>query len=753
MKVAFILLILCAWLPYYGGRSVIDKPTTDSLSRNNDWPVYGGNQAGNRYSPLTQITRQNVRNLQLAWTFDTGENANPAERGMDIQCQPIVVDGVLYGTTPRLKLFAVDAATGQQRWRFDPFADPAKKPRFHPVRGVMYWADGNDKRILYSVGASLYAINAVTGEPIKSFGTNGEVDLHDGLGNEQTMGHEMASLSIRSTTPGVIYKDLVIMGSSVSEGGDAPPGHIRAFNVRTGKLAWVFRTVPLPGDYGYDTWPKEAYKKIGGANCWAGMVVDEKRGIVYAGTGSPSVDFYGGDRAGQNLFANCVIALDAKTGKRVWHFQTVHHDLWDRDIPCPPNLITVTHKGPDGRPRQVEAVAQATKDGYVFVFDRDTGKPLFPVHEVPVSTSPALPGEQPWPTQPVPTKPAPFCLQEVTEATLTTRTPEARDYVLNRFRNSRQGSKYVPPSEEGSLLLGIGGGAEWGGTAASPDGIFYVNSNNMLWWLKMRDSRTQSNGVAQTRGSSLFNTNCSVCHGLSGNENMAAKNNQAYPDLTNIGKRLDREQIHTLLTTGRGRMPSFSHIAKEDRDAIINFLLNTETKPAATNSASVDIHNGVPEGVANAKTDFPYKPPYINNGNIQFRDQDGYPAVKQPWGTLNAIDLNTGEYKWQIPLGEYPELVKKGLPHTGTENHGGPVVTAGDLLFIAATYDEKLRAFDRRNGKLIWEHKLPAGGFATPITYSVRGRQYVAIAAGGTRYGLKSGGSYVAFALPVAARK
>jgi quinoprotein glucose dehydrogenase len=673
---------------------------------------------------------------------------------MDIQCQPIVVNGVLYGTTPRLKLFAVDAATGKQLWRFDPFADPAKKPRFHPLRGVSYWEDGNrnggpNKRILYAVGASLYAINATTGELIKSFGTNGEVDLHEGLGDAKTLGHEVSNLSIRSTTPGVIYKDLIIMGSSVSEGGDAPPGHIRAFNVRTGKLAWVFRTIPLPGEYGYETWSKEAYKKIGGANCWAGMVVDEKRGIVFAGTGSPSVDFYGGDRAGQNLFANCVIALNAQTGKRLWHFQTVHHDLWDRDLPCPPNLLTVTHNGPDGRPQRVDAVAQATKDGYVFVFDRDTGKPLFPVREVPVPTSPALPGEKPWPTQPVPTKPAPFCLQELTEAAITNRTPEARAYVLERFRNSRHGSKYMPPNEEGTLFFGFGGGAEWGGTAADPTGVLYVNSNNMLWWLKMRDSRIQTKGATLSRGAGLFNANCSVCHGLSGKETQNDK--QTYPDLTNVGKRLTKDQMNSLLTTGRGRMPSFSHIAKEDREAIVDFLLNIESKSAAI--VSNDIHQTNPVVATSPVADFPYTPPYLNNGTTQFRDQDGYPAIKPPWGTLNAIDLNTGEYKWQVPLGEYPELVrsggsKKGLSPTGTENHGGPVVTAGGLLFIAATYDEKLRAFDQKTGKILWEYKLPAGGFATPITYMVDGRQYVVIAAGGTRYGLKPGGSYVAFALP-----
>ena len=719
--------------------------TRTAPPQNVDWTTYGGNDAGNRYSPLTQINTETVQKLQLAWTFDTGENNNPAERGMDIQCQPIVVNGILYGTTPRMKLFAADAATGRQLWKFDPFAEPGKRPRFHPLRGVMYWEDGADKRILYSVGPSLYAINAQTGQPIPTFGKNGETDLHAGLGNKETLGYDAASFSIRSTTPGVIYKDLLITGSSVSEGGDAPPGYIQAFNVRTGQLAWVFHTIPLPGEDGYDTWPKDAYKKLGGANCWAGMVLDVKRGVVYAGTGSPSVDFYGGARAGQNLFANCVIAINAETGKRVWHYQTVHHDLWDRDLPCPPNLIRVKHNG-----RIIDAVAQATKDGYVFVFDRDTGTPLFPVDEVPVPISPALPGEQPWPTQPVPRKPAPFVRQELTEAEITDRTPEARAYVLDRYKNSRYGSKYMPPSTEGSLLYGFGGGAEWGGNAADPDGILYQNANTMLWWLKMRDVRTGGKNVAMTRGTSLFNTNCSVCHGMDakGSDDAKVSDAQAYPNLTNVGKRLTKDQIHSILQTGRGRMPSFSHLAQADRDALVSYLLNLESKPAAPAVASTDMHSSVVTSPVTEGADFPYMPPYLNNGNTQFRDQDNYPAIKPPWGTLNAIDLNTGEYLWQVPLGEYPDLVKKGLPNTGTENHGGPVVTAGGLIFIAATYDEKLRAFDKKTGKIVWEYKLPAGGFATPITYLVNGKQYIVIAAGGTRYGLKPGGSYVAFALP-----
>ena len=705
-----------------------------------DWPAYGGNPAGNRYSPLTQINTQTVKNLQPAWSYDTGENKDPNGPTRDIQCQPIVVDGILYGTSPRHKLFAVDAATGTQIWQFNPHSDPTKKPRLHPLRGITYWTDGPDKRILYSSGPWLYAVNAETGKLITDFGTNGTVDLHEGVGDSATLGHNLANLTVHNTTPGVIYDDLLIVGSALSEGGDAAPGTLRAFNVRTGKLAWAFHTIPLPGEYGYGTWPKDAYRKLGGANCWAGLVVDEKRGMVFAGTGSPSVDFYGGARAGKNLFANCIIALDARTGKRIWHFQTIHHDMWDRDMPCPPNLLTVTQPGPNGKPRRIDAVAQATKDGYVFVFDRETGRPLFPVRETPVQTTPALPGEQPWPTQPIPTKPAPFAYQHVTEALLTNRTPEARAFALERFRNSQGGNKFLPPSEKGSLVFFIGGGAEWGGTAADPEGVFYVNSNNMLWWLKMRNTQ-QPNGAALTRGTTLFNANCAVCHAVPGQSKAPASTPQAYPNLTDVGKRLSRQQLQTILAQGQGRMPAFSHLPAADREALVNYLLKTETNPD-------DVHALSRAATTPSTAEFPYVPPYLNNGYEQFRDADGYPAIKPPWGTLNAIDLNTGEYRWQVPLGEYPELAAKGVPTTGTENHGGPVVTAGGLVFIAATYDQKLRAFDRKTGRVVWEYKLPAGGFATPITYAVKGRQYVAIACGGNRYGLKAGGTYVAFALP-----
>lgn len=713
-----------------------DKEELDPLNR--DWPTYGGNSKGTRYSDLTQINLENVKNLEVAWIYETGDN-KPGERGRNIQTQPIVVDKVLYGVAPSMKLFAADAATGEEIWRFDPFLDPDVKPVFHPIRGVAYWEDGDDKRILYGVGPKLYAIDALTGKKVESFGVQGAASLHEGLGDMETVGRDVTELSVTLTSPGMVYKNLLIIGSAVSEGGNSAPGYIRAFNIRTGKLAWVFKTIPRAGEYGYDTWSKDSYKKLGGTNNWAGLVIDEKRGIVYAGTGAPSSDFYGGDRIGQNLFANSVLALNASTGERVWHFQTVHHDLWDYDLPTPPNLMTVTHNG-----KKIDAVAQATKDGYVFLFDRVTGEPLFPVEEVPVKSTYALPGEQPWPTQPRPTKPEPFAIQELNEDNLTNRTPEARAYVLERYINSRREGRYTNPSLEGSLIFGMGGGAEWGGNASDPNGILYQNSNNMLWWLQMRENPNygdQSN--IQSKGTLLFNTNCASCHSI---DSRALDNGaQAIPNLANIASRMSQEKVSSIIETGSGRMPSFQHLSKVDKEEIIDFLFRSGTK-----SPSADEFHNPSTVIAKSDndSDFPYVPPYLNNGNTQFRDQDGYPALKPPWGTMNAIDMNTGDILWQVPLGEYPELVKQGLSNTGTENHGGPVVTAGGLVFIAATYDEKIRAFNSKTGAVVWEYTLPAGGFATPITYMVDGKQYIAIAAGGTRYGLKPGGSYVAFALP-----
>ncbi len=715
--------------------------TACRTSENSDWKVYGGNKEGNRYSTLDQINVGNVNKLTVAWTYNSADSLQPGENPRDIQCQPIVVEGILYGTSSTMKLFALNAANGELLWKFDPFEGKEKKAGLHAIRGVAYWNKGNDKRLLYVVGSSLICVDANTGKKVMEFGNQGEVDFHEGLGDVSTIGHDVSQLSVRMTSPGIVFKDLLIVGSTVSESGDAAPGYIRAFNIRNGKLAWVFHTIPLPGEYGYETWPKDAYKKMGGANCWAGLVLDEKRGHVYAGTGSPSADFYGGDRKGENLFANCILALDANTGKRIWHYQTVHHDLWDRDLPCQPNLLTVNING-----KKVDALVQSTKDGLVFLLNRDNGQPLFPVNEIAVPTLPSLPGESPWPTQPVPEKPAPFSFQELTEELITDRTPEARAFVMNRYKNSNTGSKYFPPSLKGTLYFGMGGGAEWGGNAVDPNGVLYQNGNNMLWFIQMRERESLSNNKNIGHGEMIFKNNCISCHGNLENKTTAAFGNDAIPNLYQVGKRMTKVQIEQVLEMGRGRMPSFTQLSIQDRDYLIDYLLQLDQGKKTIDLKKISSVNATLK--VEKKDSFPYLPPYISYGINQFRDHENYPALKTPWGNLSAIDMNTGEYLWQVPLGEYPDLVKQGFKNSGTENHGGPIVTAGGLLFIAATYDQKLRAFESKTGKLVWEYQLPAGGFATPMTYMVDGKQYVVIAAGGVRYKLPKGGAYVAFSLP-----
>ncbi|MEY3898410.1 MAG: hypothetical protein RLZZ214_3932, partial [Verrucomicrobiota bacterium] len=500
------------------------------------------------------------------------------------------------------------------------------------------------------------------------------------------------------------------------------PGHIRAYHVRTGALVWSFHTIPEPGEPGHETWPPEAYRTAGGANAWAGFALDEKRGLVFCPTGSAAFDFWGGDRIGKNLYANCLVALDARTGKRVWHYQLVHHDLWDRDLPAPPDLITVTHAG-----RKIDAVAQVTKSGHVFVFNRETGEPLFPIQEMPVPAS-DLAGEAAWPTQPIPVKPAPFARQFLTQDEITDLTPELRRGVMEKIAKLRPHAPYTPPSEQGTVIFpGFDGGAEWGGAAADPQGVIYVNANEMPWVLTMVPTRPRG-----TAGEALYAQMCVACHGTDRKGNAA----QNVASLVDLGLRMKKPEVAELLKTGRRVMPSFAFLTDTQRDSLIDHLLG---EPAANDPAR-KVEPGGPDATGTI--------PYSSTGYNRLLDAEGHPAVKPPWGTLNAIDLNTGEFRWSVPLGEWPELTARGVPKTGTENYGGPIVTAGGLVFIAASRDEHLRAFDQKTGRELWKVKLPAAGYATPATYAVGGRQHVVIACGGGKIGTKSGDSYVAFALP-----
>lgn len=691
----------------------------------NDWPTYGGNYAGNRYAPHDDINLENVSELEVVWMYNAADTIEEGQWPRQIQCQPIVVDGVLYGTTSKLKLFAIDGATGEELWKFD--SQAVTQGYNSSSRGVMYWEDGEDKRLLYAAGTYLMAVNAKTGELVESFANKGRLDLHIGLENDR---FDIMDLAVTATSPGVIYENVLIMGSTVSESGDSLPGDIRGFDVRTGELLWVFHTIPRPGEHGYDTWPKDAYKKIGGANNWAGMSLDEKRGIVYMGTGAPSVDFYGGEREGANLFANCVLALEAKTGELKWYYQVVHHDLWDLDLSSPPNLTTVEHMG-----QQVDVVVQVTKDGLVYVLNRDTGESLFPVEERKVPTN-GLPGETPYPTQKFPTKPAPLVTRQViTEADLpdSITFPGLYAKAKERFQNTQGGDKFLPPSIEGAWYIGVSGGAEWGGSAVNPDGIFYQNVNEMPWEIKMVNVAEQLKETT-TLGSKLYVTNCVMCHGVD-----RKGDGSEFPSLVDIGEKLSRRDLFNLIRNGKGRMPAYPHLSYPEISAITAYLSNIEEEQPK------DEHTD-DGNVAQKDKDFPYEPEY-NRGRGGKVNIDGYPAIDPPWGTLNAIDLNTGDYLWRVPLGEFPELTKKGIPVTGTENTGGPLATAGGLVFIGATPDEKFRAFNGKTGEIVWEYELPAGAFATPISYSIDGKQYIVVAAGGVRFGTKQGGNYIAFSI------
>jgi glucose dehydrogenase len=768
-----------------------------------DWPAYNGGVDGDHYSQLKQINRANVRKLQVAWRFDTGENGQ-------IQTNPLIVDRTLYGFTPTQKVIALNAATGKLQWKFDSGVGGTQ-----PARGFAYWTDGKEKRLFAGIMNFLYCLDAETGKPVATFGEAGRIDLRKGLGRD----YETQSVVL--TTPGIIYKDFIIVGGRNPETHPAPPGYIRAYDVHTGQLRWVFHTIPLPGELGYETWPKDAWKTAGAANNWAGMALDAQRGILYAPTGSAVMDFYGGDRIGDDLYANTILALDAATGKLLWHFQGVHHDLWDRDFPSPPALFTIKR---DGKP--VEALAQTTKQGWLYLFNRLTGEPLFPVHEHPYPAS-TVPGEVAAPTQPLPDWPEPYARQRLTEDMLTTRTPEAHAWAVKTFREFRSDGQFLPLAvgQQTIVFPGFDGGAEWGGPAVDPvAGVLFVNANEMAWTGGLVP---RQNTVGM--GEQVYNDQCAMCHGVD-----RAGAPPTFPSLIDIDKRLTEQKIADAVHKGTERMPSFPNIDNEHLRALLDYLRtgddtsgkkelsSTPEAPSAAQTANAagaevyagrcaichgDNREGIPpsfpmlvglgsrlseaqtiELIHKGKGRMPPMPDlagpqldallrylgvhtdptrkseeagpdsdverdqdrYTFTGYRKFLDPDGYPAFAPPWGTLSAIDLKTGQYLWKIPLGEYPDLAKQGMKNTGSENYGGPIVTAGGVLFIGATvYDRKFHAFDTRTGKLLWEYELPFAGMATPSTYMIDGRQYVVIVASGGRDPKSPvGGAYIAFALP-----
>jgi quinoprotein glucose dehydrogenase len=678
------------------------------------WTSYMGDKARTHYSSLNQINVDNVQDLEVAWTFSTNDAIPDANT--EIQNNPLIIDGILYATSPQLKLFALNAGTGEKIWMFDPFEGESPRAR-NRNRGINYWTDGDEQRLFYVAGSRLYSVDMKTGQAAEGFGENGSVNFALGLDRDEL------NIEITATSPGVIHNDLLIQGSTVF---NRAPGHIRAFNVRTGEIEWVFRTVPHPGEYGFETWPPDAWTHVGNANSWAGMTLDEERGIVYVPTASPGHDFYGGERLGENLFGTSLIALDASTGERIWHFQFVRHDIWDRDLPAPPNLVTIRRDN-----QFIDAVVQVTKSGHLFIFDRETGEPLYPIEEIDAPPS-DVPGEEAWPTQPLPVKPEPFSRQKMTEDDITDITPESHEAVLERFCEIRTAHPFDPPSKEGTLIFpGFDGGAEWGGAAVNPaTGVLYINANEMPWIIKLVETG-RGDGSPVSTAASIYALNCASCHGAS----LSGQPQGDYPSLLDIEERMSDDEIRDVIISGSGVMPPFGHLSDDEVESLVGYLkgVESETGEEVDLAETIEQRNHVP---------------YTHTGYNRFLDPEGYPAVKPPWGTLNAIDLNTGEYLWRVPLGEFSDLTERGIPQTGTENYGGPVVTAGGLLFIGATQDEKFRAFDKITGVVLWEAKLPAGGYATPSTYEVNGKQYVVIAAGGGKMGTPSGDTFVAFSLP-----
>jgi quinoprotein glucose dehydrogenase len=679
-----------------------------------DWGIYRGDKKANQYSELAQINATNVHRLAVAWVYRHGDAAAPA-----MYSNPIMVDGLLYFTTPKVHAVALDAATGREVWRFDPGKFNPQERNFRGRnRGVVFWENGERKkgRIFNFVKDRVYAIDAKSGELIRNFGEGGWIDLRKNL----SVPPDKAAIEV--TTPGIVFRDKLIVGSRVPEEHNSTPGDVRAYNAETGAFEWIFHTVPHAGELGYDTWQWETNEVYGGANPWGGFSLDEKRGWVFCATGSAAGEFiYGGTRKGMNLFANCVLALDAMTGERKWHFQTVHHDIFDYDNPPAPILATITVEG-----KQREVAVQLTKMGLTFVLDRETGEPVFPVEERPVPAS-RVPGEEAWPTQPFPTRPPPLVRLATFEADLTQITPESRASALEQFRQVDTGYLYTPASLRGTITTpGHQGGVEWGGGAFDPaTGVLFVNANEAptINRLKPLAEVDMARATPVERGAMVYNLACTACHGLN-----RKGNPPLYPPLDKVREKLKTHDIRAVLMTGRGVMPSFSTLSTNEINDVIAYLESDAEETEVS--------------VTGPTRRYAQIAPF-------FEDPYGVPAIAPPWGTLNAVDLNKGEILWKVPLGEYPQLVAKGIRNTGAKNFGGPVITAGGVIFIAATPDEKMRAFDKYSGRVLWEYKLPAGGYATPSTYEINGRQYVVIAAGGGgKLGTKYGDSVIAFALP-----
>jgi quinoprotein glucose dehydrogenase len=740
---------------------VTTLPFANAQENHRTWSEYGSGPDSSKYVAFNQMTKSNVGQLAVAWTYPTRDSSS-------YLFNPIVVGDTMYVLARNNSLVALNAETGKEKWVHEGLYGIA-------TRGINYWEskDHKDRRLIFQINHFIEEIDASTGLSILTFGKKGLVDLREGLGRDPN-----TVARIKSDTPGQVFEDLIILGSSTGENYSAPPGDLRAYNVLTGKMAWIFHTVPHPGEPGYDTWPKDAWKYAGGTNTWGEISVDEKRGIAYFPTGSSTYDMYGGDRIGKDLFANCLLALDARTGKLLWHFQMVHHDLWDLDATSAPQLITIHHDG-----KMVDAVADAPKDGYLYVFDRVTGKPIWPIEERPFPGS-DVPGEEAWPTQPIPTAPPPLARQKMTLADLDPYylTPEERAQWKERLANADVRGLFTPPSTEKETLglPGARGGSNWGGTASNPGkGMVYLLTQD---WPSIfpKVGPAEKPSVATGRGGTgqaAFQHNCQSCHGVDRMGSSIA------PSLVGIGSRVAPEEFEQLLAAGRGDMPAFPGLASAEVAALYAYLINPTGRPgggippAGSRSSlggPVVASGGAPGGLVLSYgaaeeaaryggrfAGAPYPQGVVAPKRLYSDYGLDFPfIISPPWSQLVAYDLNQGTIQWQVPLGEDPEAEKQGGKDTGILRGGerrGIVVTSTGLLFVN-TKDGKIRAYDADTGKTLWSATLPAGTEGLPAMYEVHGRQYLVVpaaapqASGRQQFGAPGAGmaerAYVAFALP-----
>ncbi|TDJ27128.1 MAG: c-type cytochrome [Gammaproteobacteria bacterium] len=684
-------LVILSVLLLLGCTPEVQVADMTAYEKGGDWPVYMGDSGRSHYSELDQITRDNVKDLEVAWVYDSGEMRERGQGCSGVGCSamytsPLVVDGVLYGLSPKLVAFALNAATGEELWRFDPEIPGSAQ------RGLMWWERDGETRLFYTAAHHLIAVDPKTGKAIESFGDSGKVDI---------------SLTEREgfmvvTAPGIVFEDTIMLGFSTTEGADALPGRIRAFSTITGEMVWQFNSIPLSGEPGSETWAEGSLEIAGGANTWTGMALDEKRAILYVPTGSATPDFYGASRVGDNLYANCLLAINVRTGELKWHYQMFRHDLWDRDNPAPPTLVQLERDG-----KTIDGVALTTKSGQLYVFDRDTGESMYPIIEEATLPS-TLPGEVVAPTQAVSS--ISFSRQKFE---ITTRNEEATAFVAEQIKDWDL-RKWAPP-KVGTVLFypWYDGGAEWGGSAFDPNtNRLILNAQDLAGVLTLGEIPVGFSNAA------VYARNCASCHG------MDLQGSETGPALLGVRERLGYGEIVEMVENGSGRMPSFKHLSDIERRGAVRHIVAPEPFIDEPNT-SVDY--------------------YLASSYVYLRDHENLPGNSPPWGTLNSIDLATGEIDWQVPFGDYPSNPGLGF---GAQNYGGPVVTASGLIFIAATPDRKFRAFDTRDGKILWETELPAAGFTTPAVYSADGKQFVVVAAGGGRMGPPSGSKYFAYSLP-----